>query len=310
MIITLTGAKFDTNKVGTLSTWAITTRLGTGATYNGVRYVDKNSALNATVTLTEGYDVGSDGVTVTMGGSAVSGAASVSSDGRTVTITIDSVTGNIEIKVPTVNTSTGEEDGGSTETTSYTVTYKYVDGSGNTIKASTTESVTAGTSKTFSTSAAPAISGYTVSSVSPTGATINSDTIVTYTYNVISGDGTTTTTTYTNAGYVLQSSGALTGASSTWVHSDFIPISSLADGDDGKCVKTFVGHGTVAAIAFYTTKDDYTSYTEGYILSNTSANATSQSVAQVTANITDESAQYVVFSTDGSKATLEVTTYA
>ena len=112
MIITLTGADFSSSNIGTLSTWSVTTSLGTGATYSGVRYVDKGAALNATVTLASGYEVGSAGVTVTMGGVTQSSAATVS--GSTITIAIASVTGNFVIKVPTVNTATGEEGGSST----------------------------------------------------------------------------------------------------------------------------------------------------------------------------------------------------
>ena len=63
----------------------------------------------------------------------------------------------------------------------YTITYKYMCGS-TSIKAATTEVVNAGVTKTFSTSNAPAINGYTVSSVSPTSATIDKNTTVTYNY--------------------------------------------------------------------------------------------------------------------------------
>jgi lysophospholipase L1-like esterase len=64
----------------------------------------------------------------------------------------------------------------------YTITYKYVDSDGKTIKPSTTESVAAGTSKTFTISDAPTINGYTINSVSPTSVNINSNTTVIYTY--------------------------------------------------------------------------------------------------------------------------------
>ena len=110
MIITLTGANFSASKIGTLSTWSISRSLGAGATYNGPMQVDKNAALSATVTIATGYELGSAGVTVTMGGATQSGAASVS--GNVVTISISKVTGNVVIKVPTINTSTGEEDEG------------------------------------------------------------------------------------------------------------------------------------------------------------------------------------------------------
>ena len=114
MIITIKGSSpdiFKDSNIGTLSTWTISRVLGDGATYNGVTYVDKNAALNATVTIAEGYELGTAGVTVTMGGSPVSSGVTV--DGQTVTISIGSVTGNVMIKVPTKNTATGGESGGS-----------------------------------------------------------------------------------------------------------------------------------------------------------------------------------------------------
>lgn len=108
MIITLKGADFSASNIGTLSSWRITRSLGTGATYEGPTSVDKGAAFNATVTLAEGYEIGTAGVTVTMGGTVLSGAHSIS--GNVITISIASVTGNVLIKVPTVNTATGEEE--------------------------------------------------------------------------------------------------------------------------------------------------------------------------------------------------------
>ena len=108
MIITLVGASFKDSNIGTLSTWTISRVLGDGATYNGVTYVDKNAALNATVTIAEGYELGSAGVTVTMGGVAVTSGVTVS--GNTITINISSVTGNVVVKVPTKNLSAGGGD--------------------------------------------------------------------------------------------------------------------------------------------------------------------------------------------------------
>lgn len=111
MIITLRLADFSKSNIGTLSSWRITRSLGSGATYEGVTSVDKGAAFTATVTLAEGYEIGTAGVTITMGGTVLSGAHSIS--GNVITITIAKVTGNILIKVPTKNTATGEEDGGS-----------------------------------------------------------------------------------------------------------------------------------------------------------------------------------------------------
>ena len=106
MIITLKGANFADSNIGTLSTWTISRIIGSGATYSGVTYVDKGAAFNATVTIAEGYELGSAGVTVTMGG--VGQAYTI--NGNVITISIASVTGNVVIKVPTVNISTGEPD--------------------------------------------------------------------------------------------------------------------------------------------------------------------------------------------------------
>jgi len=110
MIITLTGANFSTSNIGTLSSWSISTVLGSGATYSGNRVVDKDAALNATVTIAEGYELGAAGVTVTMGGSAVTSGVTV--NGNTIIISIAKVTGTVVIKVPTKNTATGEDDNG------------------------------------------------------------------------------------------------------------------------------------------------------------------------------------------------------
>lgn len=107
MIITLRGADFSASNIGTLSSWRIYHSLGAGATYAGATSVDKGAAFTATVTLAEGYEIGPAGVTVTMGGTVLSGAHSIS--GNVITITIAEVTGNVLIKVPTVNTGEEEE---------------------------------------------------------------------------------------------------------------------------------------------------------------------------------------------------------
>lgn len=110
MIIVLKNADFSQSNIGTLSTWRITRSLGSGASYVGPTSVDKNTALNAVVTIADGYELGAAGVTVTMGGQIVSSGITIS--GNTINISIASVTGNVTIKVPTVNLSTGEEDVG------------------------------------------------------------------------------------------------------------------------------------------------------------------------------------------------------
>jgi hypothetical protein len=109
MIITLIGADFSESNIGTLSSWIISRVLGDGATYAGPSYVDKDAALSATVTLDEGYEIGSAGITITMGGTTLDESYYSVVD-NVITFTIASVTGSVVIKVPTLNTNTGEED--------------------------------------------------------------------------------------------------------------------------------------------------------------------------------------------------------
>lgn len=66
-----------------------------------------NTGIQATLTIKEGYELGSAGVTVTMGGSVVTSGITV--DGNTITINITSVTGNVTISVPTKSTTGGDE---------------------------------------------------------------------------------------------------------------------------------------------------------------------------------------------------------
>ena len=113
MIITLKGADFSKKKIGTLTTWSIFTNLGTGASYNGVLSVNRNSEepYEGIVTLVDGYEIGAAGVSVTMGGEILTEGIVI--DGNTITITIEKITGPVYITVPTVNINTGEEDDGS-----------------------------------------------------------------------------------------------------------------------------------------------------------------------------------------------------
>lgn len=108
MIIVLKNADFSASNIGTLSTWRITRSLGAGTVYEGPTSVDKEGTLTATVTIAEGYELGVAGVTITMGGEVVSDAANV--QGNIIYISIPVVSGNVVIKVPTVNINTGEEE--------------------------------------------------------------------------------------------------------------------------------------------------------------------------------------------------------
>lgn len=107
MIITIKSADFSTKNIGTLSTWTILTNLGSGATYSGNRLVDKDGSLSATITIADGYELGSAGVSVIMGATDVTSSAATV-NGNIITISIATVTGNVTIKVPTLITG-GEE---------------------------------------------------------------------------------------------------------------------------------------------------------------------------------------------------------
>lgn len=78
---------------------------------------------------------------------------------------------------------------GSGGATYYTITYKYVNESGVTIKTDTTAQKAEGTVLTFATSGAPYISGYEAKSVSPASLTVTGDATVTYTYKVSENTG-------------------------------------------------------------------------------------------------------------------------
>lgn len=108
MIITLKGANFSTNKIGTLSNWTITPVIDSGTVYSGVRSVKKGDPFSATLTLQENYAY-SNGVEVTMGGD---GTITKTENGNVTTISTTSTTGNITIKALTYNTSTGGSDSG------------------------------------------------------------------------------------------------------------------------------------------------------------------------------------------------------
>lgn len=108
MIITIKGADFSSANIGTLSTYVVSKTIGGGATFDIPGFVEKNTSVNWTITLDEGYTFGT--YSVTMGGVLITPSVS----GNVMTINISNVTGNIRIYVATVNENTGEEDGGDT----------------------------------------------------------------------------------------------------------------------------------------------------------------------------------------------------
>jgi hypothetical protein len=104
MIITIKGADFSSANIGTLSTYIISKSIGSGATFDIPSFVDKNSSVNWTITLDDGYTFGT--YSVTMGGVEVTPTVV----DNVMTISIAEVTGNVRIVVATVNENTGEED--------------------------------------------------------------------------------------------------------------------------------------------------------------------------------------------------------
>lgn len=104
MIITIKGADFSSANIGTLSTYIISKSIGSGASFDIPNFVDKNSSVNWTITLNEGYTFGT--YSVTMGGEVITPSVV----DNVMTISIAEVTGNVRIVVATVNENTGEED--------------------------------------------------------------------------------------------------------------------------------------------------------------------------------------------------------
>lgn len=113
MIITLKGANFSGNHIDTDS-YRITPYVDSGSSYSGPTSVIKEASYTGTVTIRDGFELNGD-VTVTMGGSSVTPSIS----GKTITISIGSVTGPVVIRVTTKATSSTP----ATPTT-YTVTYQ------------------------------------------------------------------------------------------------------------------------------------------------------------------------------------------
>jgi hypothetical protein len=104
MILTIKGADFSSANIGTLSTYIISKSIGSGASFDIPNFVDKNSSVNWTITLDEGYTFGT--YLVTMGGVEVIPTVV----DNVMTISIAEVTSNVRIVVATVNENTSGED--------------------------------------------------------------------------------------------------------------------------------------------------------------------------------------------------------
>lgn len=134
MIITIKGADFSSANIGTLSTYIISKSIGSGATFDIPNFVDKNSSVNWTITLDEGYTFGT--YSVTMGGEVITPSV----EDNVMTISIAEVTGNVRIVVATVYNSVEVPDNGENNDNivGQDITSLFVWNNGGAIEATTT----------------------------------------------------------------------------------------------------------------------------------------------------------------------------
>lgn len=104
MILRILGADFSSANIGTLSTYVISKSIGAGISHNIPNFVDKNSSVTWTLTVAEGYLLGS--YSIIMNGETITPVVNE----NTMTITIPSVTGNVRIVITSINENTGEEE--------------------------------------------------------------------------------------------------------------------------------------------------------------------------------------------------------
>lgn len=104
MILRILGADFSSANIGTLSTYVISKSIGAGISHNIPNFVDKNSSVTWTLTVAEGYLLGS--YSIIMNGETINPVVNE----NTMTITIPNVTGNVRIVITSINENTGEEE--------------------------------------------------------------------------------------------------------------------------------------------------------------------------------------------------------
>lgn len=104
MILRILGADFSSANIGTLSTYVISKSIGAGISHNIPNFVDKNSSVTWTLTVEEGYLLGS--YSIIMNGETINPVVNE----NTMTITIPNVTGNVRIVITSINENTGEEE--------------------------------------------------------------------------------------------------------------------------------------------------------------------------------------------------------
>ena len=102
MIITLKKADFSKLNIGNIYRWKINYTLGKGVAHSGIASVVKGESVSITLTIDSLYELTESGVSVLMDGVALSDVATISDN--TIAIEISSVTGPVEIIVPTTAT--------------------------------------------------------------------------------------------------------------------------------------------------------------------------------------------------------------
>ena len=110
MYIILNTADFSANNIGTLDQWSISCNRPKGITWSGLTSaVDKGGSFSAVAEIdTANYELITMSVTMgatTQSGVGTSGGITISNSGSRYTITISSVTANVNIRVTTKNTS-------------------------------------------------------------------------------------------------------------------------------------------------------------------------------------------------------------
>ena len=85
--------------------YKVSYNLSVGGSYSGFTSVPENDSYKATITIADGYALSDEGVVVVMGGTPVANATSI--NGNIITIEINSVADDIEIRANFINSTTG-----------------------------------------------------------------------------------------------------------------------------------------------------------------------------------------------------------
>lgn len=153
----------------------------------------------------------------------------------------------------------------------YTVTYEYRDTNGNIVNGATTKRVLSGTTFTLSTSDAPSITGYTISTVSHTNVTVNSDITITFTYEPLAN-----VTYYTVTYKYVDSEGNLIKADTTQNVAEGVTINAVtssAPNIDGYKIASVSPSGAVTVNSNITITYTYTAHVEDWYVNVTSLSA-------------------------------------